>query len=211
MFYLFDMDGVLVDSEPVITAASIAGLAEYGVHAKPDDFIPFIGAGEDRFVGGVAEKYGAVYRVEMKKTVYEKYLEIVDKQLSVYPNTISTLNALREAGHILGLASSADKIKIDANLKAAAIDRDLFSTIIGGEDVKQKKPFPDIYLMAAERLGANPSDCIVIEDAKNGIAAAKAANMRCVAVTTSFTRKELQNDEPDFIIDDISELVSLTL
>ena len=96
-------------------------------------------------------------------------------------------------------------------MKAAAIDRDLFSTIIGGEDVKQKKPCPDIYLMAAERLGVNPSDCLVIEDAKNGIAAAKAAHMRCAAVTTSFTRQELQNDEPDFIIDDISELVGLTL
>ena len=58
---LFDMDGVLVDSEPVILEAALVGLAEYGVKAKPEDFKAYIGAGEDRFIGGVAEKYGLIH------------------------------------------------------------------------------------------------------------------------------------------------------
>lgn len=66
---IFDMDGVLVDSEPVIRMAAIRGLKEYGVFAKPEDFDPFVGAGEDRFVGGVSEKYGVPYVPEMKALV----------------------------------------------------------------------------------------------------------------------------------------------
>lgn len=207
--FLFDMDGVLVNSEPVILAAAISGLAEFGVHAQKDDFKPFIGAGEDKFVGGVAEKHGVPYQLEMKHRVYEKYLELVDNDLEVYKNTLKVLEKLSEAGYSCALASSADFIKIDANLRVAGIKKSIFKAIIGGEDVERKKPFPDIYLLAAEEIGANPGDCIVVEDAINGIQAAKAAGMRSVAVTTSFSRELLEKEQPDFIIHDIGELLSL--
>jgi cytidine deaminase len=77
------MDGVLVDSEPVILAAAIACLTEYGLRVKPEDFVPYIGAGEDRFIGGVAEKYGLIYRKEMKERVYQIYQEIAPKKLKI--------------------------------------------------------------------------------------------------------------------------------
>jgi HAD superfamily hydrolase (TIGR01509 family) len=202
---IFDMDGVLVDSEPVIEAAAIAGLKEYGVPAKPQDFIPFIGAGEDKYIGGVAEKYGVPYKLEMKARVYQIYLELVPLKLKVYDGIIELLNKWHSEGIKMALASSADRIKIEANLRVAGIPPSLFSSIISGEDVKNKKPSPDIYLMAANRIGTNPQECIVIEDALNGIQAAKAAGMKCAAVATSFPKSALEKENPDLIYDKISD------
>mgnify|MGYP001312234965 CR=1 FL=1 len=200
---LFDMDGVLVDSEPVILAAAIAGLKEYGVSAKSEDFVPFIGAGEDRYIGGVAEKYGLEYKVEMKERVYEIYLDMVDSNLRVFDGTVELLNKLKQLGCKLALASSADRIKIDANLRVAGIDKDIFSAIISGEEVKEKKPSPEIYLKAAERIGIAPERCIVVEDAVNGIKSAQAAGMKSIGITTSFDEKTLLDEGADFVCDRI--------
>ncbi len=196
---IFDMDGVLVDSEPVILAAAMAGLKEFGVQAAPEDFAPFIGCGEVRFIGGVAEKYGVAYRPEMKDRVYQIYLEIVDEKLKLYQSVPEYLQQLLAAGYVLALASSADRIKIEANLRVAGIRPDLFSVILSAEDVEKKKPHPEIYLRTAERLGLPPQQCIVVEDALNGIRSAKAAAMRCLAVCSTFTNEELLCESPDFI------------
>ena len=118
---IFDMDGVLVDSEPVITEAAILGLREYGVQAVPEDFIPFVGTGEDRFIGGVAEKYGVRYKPEMKKRVYTIYLEIVQDKIKIFEGVHELLRKLRDMGIRFAVGSSADRIKVDANLKAAGI------------------------------------------------------------------------------------------
>jgi len=206
---LFDMDGVLVDSEPVINEAAILGLAEYGVHAVPEDFIPFIGTGEDRYIGGVSTKYGVPYQLEMKKRVYEIYLEIVDEKIKVFDGVLDLLLLLKEKSIKIALASSADKIKIVANLKAANIPTHLFQEIISGEDVVHKKPSPDIYLLAAQKIGADVSSCIVVEDALNGIQAAKAASMRCIAVSTSFTSEELACEDPNWICSSIADILEL--
>ncbi|MCX7711242.1 MAG: HAD-IA family hydrolase [Clostridia bacterium] len=208
---LFDMDGVLVDSEPVINAAAIMGLAEYGVHAVHEDFLPFVGAGEDKYIGGVAEKYGVTYQVEMKHRVYQIYLDIVPERIKVFDGIHDLLESLNKNGFGVALASSADLIKIDANLKAAKISREFFQAVVGGEDVINKKPSPDIYLTAAKRLGEETKDCIVVEDAINGIMAAKAAGMRCIAVTTSFPREVLIEVKPDYVCDSIPEVKEILM
>jgi beta-phosphoglucomutase len=206
---LFDMDGVLVDSEPVINEAAILGLAEYGVYATPEDFIPFIGTGEDRYIGGVSTKYGVPYQLDMKKRVYEIYLEIVEEKIKVFDGVLDLLLLLKEKGIKVALASSADKIKIVANLKAANIPSHLFLEIISGEDVIHKKPSPDIYLLAAQKIGEEASSCIVVEDALNGIQAAKSASMKCIAVATSFTTEELTHEEPNWICNSIHDVLVL--
>jgi beta-phosphoglucomutase len=206
---LFDMDGVLVDSEPVINAAAITGLAEYGVISKPEDFHPFVGAGEDRYIGGVAELYGVPYKLEMKTRVYEIYLELVPERIKVFEGVKELLSSLQTAGHKMALASSADRIKIDANLKAADISPDYFAAIISGDDVERKKPAPDIYLQAAERISAVPEHCVVIEDALNGIMAAKGAGMKCIAVASSFSAEQLQAENPYFICRHIGKVFDI--
>lgn len=208
---LFDMDGVLVDSEPVIAAAAMAGLKEYGVNAAHEDFLPFIGAGEDKYIGGVSEKHGVPYHLDMKKRVYEIYLDLVDENLTVYQGTRPLLERLTAAGFPIALASSADQVKIRANLRVAGIPTHTFGAVVGGEDVERKKPFPDIYLKAAEMLGADPAACVVVEDAVNGIRAAKAAGMRCIALTTSFSADVLQREEPDAICNAIEDIYDTLL
>ena len=206
---IFDMDGVLMDSEPVIKAAAIAGLKEFGVNAKIEDFEPFVGMGEDRFIGGVAEKHGVPYRPEMKKRVYEIYVDIVADELGIYEGIQEFLSEMKERGYVLALASSADKIKVEANLKVTGIPVSLFSTIICGEDVEKKKPFPDIYLYAARQIGVPPENCLVVEDAISGIKAAKAAGMQCIAVTSSFDRQTLEKEGADLVVDNTVEIASI--
>ncbi|MDD3840016.1 MAG: HAD-IA family hydrolase [Clostridia bacterium] len=203
---IFDMDGVLVDSEPVINAAAIMGLEEYGIDAKPEDFLPFIGAGEDRYIGGVAQKYGVEYKTQMKDRVYQIYLNIVPSMIKVFKGINELLTKLKTSGFKIALASSADKIKIDANLKAATISTSIFDVIVSGEDVRNKKPSPEIYLHTAELLNQETSNCVVVEDAINGIMAAKSAGMKCIAITTSFDRQTLEKECPDYIMDDISQV-----
>ena len=203
---LFDMDGVLVDSEPVILAAAMACLKEYGLQPKAEDFIPYIGAGEDRFIGGVAEKYGLIYRKEMKERVYQIYQEIAPEKLGIYEGAVELLIQLKQHGIHCVLASSADRLKIQTNLNVAGIHENLLSAIISGEDVERKKPAPDIYLTAAQKINILPVNCVVVEDALNGIKAAKAAGMKCIAVATTFDRQMLQEENPDFICGQIVEV-----
>ncbi|MFW6006550.1 MAG: HAD family hydrolase [Halanaerobiales bacterium] len=202
---IFDMDGVLVDSEPVIEAAAIKGLKDYGVEAEPEDFIPFIGKGEDRYIGGVAEKYGVPYKKEMKDRVYEIYLDIVGDKINIFPGTKEILNKLKK-NYQLALASSADLIKIKANLKEANISPDIFQVIFSGDDVENKKPAPDIYLKTAEKMGVSSKNCLVIEDSLSGIKAAKSADMKCAGLTSSFSRNKLIEAGADRVIDEITEI-----
>jgi len=206
---LFDMDGVLVDSEPVIRAAAAEGLRRHGIPAEEPDFIPFTGMGEDRFIGGVAEQYGHVYVPAMKALVYEIYGQLVDARLEVYPQTLPTLHKLKAAGARMALASSADHVKITHNLRVAKIDPNIFGAVIGGEDIARKKPFPDIYLLAAERLGVKPTDCVVVEDAVSGVRAGKAAGANVIGITTSFSREELMDAGADDVVEDIGEIIDV--
>lgn len=203
---IFDMDGVLVDSEEVMREAAMAGLAEYGVHADPEDFTEFVGMGEDLHVGGVAEKHGVPYRTEMKDRVYEIYVDIVDGKLRIMPGAPDTLKNLHDNGIAMAIASSADRIKVEANLRVAGIALELLKAIVTGEDVERKKPAPDIFLTAAEQMGALPEACCVVEDAVSGIQAAKSAGMKCIAITSSFSREELAQHSPDAICAQTSEV-----
>ncbi len=211
MYYIFDMDGVLVRSAPVTIHAAQLILEEYGVKAEPSEFAPFIGAGEARFIGGVAEAHGIPYEPVMKEKLNKKYAEIVGDELPPYPSGKMILEKLKEQGVQFALASSADMIKIKANLGAAGIPLEWFGAIASGEDAEHKKPAPDIFLAAAKRLGADPCDCLVVEDAINGIEAARAAGMKVVTITSYFDRETLEKHKPDAVIDDLMEIPDLQI
>jgi len=189
---IFDMDGVLTDSEPLINAAAIAMFREKGLVVQPEDFLPFVGAGENRYIGGVAETYGFPLEIlAAKKRTYEIYLELVPVRLEAFPGAQTLVGVCREAGLRTAVASSADRIKIEANLRKIGLPPESWDAIVTGDDVERTKPFPDIFLSAARMMGLDPAQCVVIEDAPNGIQAAKAAGMRCVAVAQTFAPERL--------------------
>ncbi len=189
---IFDMDGVLTDSEPLICEAAMGMFRERGVVVQPSDFQPFVGTGENRYLGGVAEKYGIALNIEEAKArTYELYLEMVPLRLESFPGAVDLVLKCRDAGLKCAVASSADRIKIEANLNKIGLPAAKWQAIVTAEDVEKRKPDPSIFLMAASRLGVSPADCTVVEDAVNGIAAAKAAGMRCVAVASTFPASQL--------------------
>jgi HAD superfamily hydrolase (TIGR01509 family) len=104
-----------------------------------------------------------------------------------FPGARELVECLYRQGVPCAVASSADRIKVEANLTTVLrVSLNRFAVIVTGEDVTRRKPHPDIFLEAARLLDISSLDCCVIEDAVHGVEAAKAAGMRCVAVTTSF-------------------------
>ena len=204
---LFDMDGVLVDSEPIINAAAIRALAEFGITARPEDFEPFVGAGEDRYVGGVAELHGQAFVPQMKHRTYEWYLKLLPSMGKAFPGARDLVEHLYWLGIPCAVASSADRIKVEANLtQVLGVPLGHFAAIVNGEDIPRRKPYPDIFIEAARRLDVPPGACCVIEDAVHGVEAAKAADMRCVAVTTSFPADALAAAGADLVRKGIGEI-----
>lgn len=203
---IFDMDGVLVDSEALINAAAVSMFREKGLVVQPDDFLPFVGAGEDRYIGGVAEHYGFPLDVTAAKhRTYEIYLDLVPSRLEAFPGVLELVHACRAAGFRVAVASSADEIKVRANLEKIGLPINFWDVVVTGEDVGNKKPAPDIFLSAAEKLGLSPPNCVVVEDAVNGVQAAKGAGMRCVAVAQTFPPDQMQ--EADVIRDRIADVL----
>jgi HAD superfamily hydrolase (TIGR01509 family) len=189
---IFDMDGVLVESEPFIAEAAVRMFAEKGVAVRPEDFRPFIGTGEDRFLGGVAEARGVELDMPRDKArTYEIYLELIRGRLEPLPGVAGFIARCRFRSLKLAVASSADRVKDEGNLRELGLPVGTFDTVVVGEDVARKKPAPDIFLEAARRLGLDPSSCLVIEDAVSGVAAAKGAGCRCLGITSSFSVGQL--------------------
>lgn len=203
---IFDMDGVLADSEPLINAAAIAMFRESGLVVQPEDFLPFVGAGEERYIGGVAEKYHFTIDLRAAKhRTYELYLDMVPLQLEAFPGAYDLVHACRQARFRIAVASSADRIKVVATLHKIGLPLDFWDAVVTGEQVQHKKPAPDIFLSAAHNLGVSAASCVVVEDAVNGIQAAKAAGMRCVAVAQTFPAERLL--EADLVRETISQIL----
>ena len=208
-YVIFDMDGVIVNSEPVIMKAALDALREGGVPASLDDFTEFIGAGEEHFIIGPCDRAG---RSDLIDPITEQmFLNFENSlgEMKVFPSAKPLIEELSRRGLIIALVSSAAERKLKASLKAAGIAPESFRVILSGSDVTEKKPSPAPYLLAAERLGADPRDCLVIEDALSGVRSAKSAGMNCAAVTTSFEAAELKSAGADFICGDIIEILEI--
>ncbi len=208
---IFDMDGVLVDSEEAITLAGIEALESWGIDAKPEDFKPFTGMGENKFIGGVAEKYDVAFTMDMKDKAYEIYVAKAAERVTVYPWSKPVLTGMAERGIKIALASAADAVKVTCNLECIGVDKSMFSALVTGSDVKHKKPHPEIFLTAAANAGFAPNNTLVVEDALSGVKAAKAAGMRCLALTTSFAEPELRDAGADFVAHTLTDIFDIIL
>ncbi|MDR1172132.1 MAG: HAD-IA family hydrolase [Bacteroidales bacterium] len=204
---LFDMDGVLVDTERQICLAAVQMFKESGVTVQPEDFLPYVGAGENRYIGGVAEKYGIKLDIDTAKfRTYTIYGEIVHGQLEPLAGVREFISKCRAAGIKTAIATSADLMKMEINLREIGLPAATFDATVNGLEVEHKKPAPEIYLTAAGKVGVKPVNCLVVEDAINGVQAAKAAGMQCLALTTSFNAEQLK--QADWICKDLAEALN---
>ncbi len=201
---IFDMDGVLLESEPFLAEAASKMFAEKGFAVAVGEFAPYFGMGEDHLIRSVAEAHGIPLEPAADKArTYAIYLEVIRGRIAPLPGVRDFIAACKAKGLPSAVASSADAVKVAGNLREIAIPAETFDAIVTGSDVARKKPAPDIFREAARRLGLDPSACLVVEDAIVGVAAANAAGARCLAVTTNFSRDKLA--AADWVVTDLSE------
>jgi len=208
---IFDVDGVIADTEPVNAKVTIKVFEDlFGVKSvKPEDFVSGIGRGDEEYVRAGARANGLNLTDEQAKTatkLREKYfIAALNKEpLPVFPGVLELIDAAIESGDFkLAIATSGSFEKSRAIVKSARVPYEKM-VHISGSDVKHRKPDPEIFLIAARRIGLEPNRCCVVEDAPDGVQAAKAAGAKCIAVTNSTTAENLAG--ADFICDSLEQI-----
>lgn len=204
---LFDCDGVLLDSEGGLSIIAADVLhRNYNIPAKPEDFLPFIGTGEDSYIGGVVKKYGFEFTPDMKQDVYVEYINKAHLYIKAFEGAKELIGKLRREGYKVALASSADEIKVEANLRIMDMQRSDFDAVITGSDIDKKKPDPEIYLVAAAKCNAAPENCIVVEDAVSGVLAGMNAKMKIIGFTSSLSSAILEANGAACTVSNYKEL-----
>jgi HAD superfamily hydrolase (TIGR01509 family) len=204
-FVVFDLDGVLVDSEQVWddvreTLARERG-GRYDERAQRD----MMGMSSVEWSRYMHERVGlAETPEEINSTVVERMLERYQAGPPWIPGALEAVERMA-ASFTLGLASSSNRELIDAVLDAGGI-AGLFRATVSSEEVARGKPAPDVYLEAARRLAADPGDCVAVEDSHNGIRSAKAAGMACIAIPNAHYPPGEAVGESDLVLAGVGEL-----
>ncbi|MBR9692822.1 HAD family phosphatase [Candidatus Woesearchaeota archaeon] len=200
---LFDMDGVLVDSERYFISDANKFFEVLIPTWTSDDFANISGRNAIDIHEILTRDYGL-------KMDFDIYIEqatafvrtIYEKKVALMPGVESSIATLKEQGVPIALASSTLRSWIQMVTDRFKLE---FDTVVSAEDVDKGKPAPDIFLKAAADLNAQPSECIVIEDSRNGVAAAKAAGMYCIGFRADYNVKQ-DLSHADMEIDDLGKL-----
>ncbi len=180
---IFDLDGVLADSEPVHLAAEQAALAEHGHELSKAAKQPFVGLANAEIMRGLIDTFGIESTIEALAEAKAGYQRTLLADMDGFPATTELVHRLAAASIPIAVASGSTRWNIDASLEAVGLDG-FFDVRVSAEEVPLGKPAPDVFLEAARRLGVPPEACVVVEDAVPGMTAALAAGMRCVAIPT---------------------------
>jgi HAD superfamily hydrolase (TIGR01509 family) len=207
---IFDLDGVLADSEPWWSQIDAKLLADYGVTYRGEYHQNVVGVSYRIAVEFYKKAFGlSVPTEEMMRRRGEIATEFFANRVGLFPKVEEVLQELRQMKLHLAVATSS--------LSASArpfLDRHqltgFFQVIVTGEEVERGKPAPDIYLRAADKLGIPADACLVVEDALPGVAAAKAANMRAVAIPDRrFVDPDEYEKKADYVLGSLKELPAL--
>lgn len=201
---IFDFDGLLVDSEPIYVKANKRFLSEHGINNFSIINKIFGMRAEETFVL-MKETFNLQGTIDELMNQRNNYIieDFENGILKLMPDLVKILGELSEK-YILAIGSSSKKILLD---KAMEINKfsQFFTVIVCGDDVEKGKPEPDIYLKVAEKLNLSSEECIVLEDAPNGILSGKRAGMKTIAIPNEQT-KDLEFPEPDFILNSLKEV-----
>ncbi|HON91639.1 MAG TPA: HAD family phosphatase [Sedimentisphaerales bacterium] len=210
---IFDVDGLIGDTEPINAKVTIRLLEEiYGLKGvKYEDFAAGYGRGAEAYVRAGARVHGLELTDEQVHAVAEArergLTEAVRNEgLPAFPGVLDLIHAALQDGRFrLSIATSATRELSEAILTAVKVPYERMA-YVSGSDVKKKKPDPQIFLIAIERLGLPANRCVVFEDAPSGVQAARAAGAKCIAVTNTVPADQLNG--ADLIVDSL-ERVSL--
>ncbi len=187
---IFDMDGVLVDSEPMHLQSYQEILAVYGIAYSEEDNREFLGRKDIVILEMLKQRH--ILERSAEDLLFEKesiLARLLQHDSVPRPGLIAVLETAHANGLPMAVASSATLPTIELVVDALGI-RGYFKTLTSGDEVAHGKPAPDVYLLAARRLGIDPRQCLAIEDTAAGITAAKAAAMYCVAIPCDATRHQ---------------------
>jgi len=203
---IFDMDGTLIDSTEADYLAWKHTFADYGIELTYPDYFPLLGKRSHDVAATVLnlnEKQAA--EALQKKATY--FTEIITQNgISTIPHALDFVAWIRSNKLKTALATSSRNMKMKLVLERTGL-LPFFDVLVSGDEVQNGKPAPDIFLMAAERLGIEPAQCLVVEDAVNGVLAAKQAGMQCVAITTTHAAELLHSADADVVVNSFAQLM----
>ncbi len=201
---LWDLDGVIADTGTYHCQAWQDIFGKRGVSFTEEDFMRHFGQRNDTIIRDTVG--GSISPEELDVIASEKeanYRRRVAGNIKPLPGAIELIRALGQHGINMAIASSAPLENIQIIIRGLGIE-DCFQAIVWGQEVAEGKPSPQVFLLAARKLEVEPRNCVVIEDAVAGVAAAKTAAMKCVAVTNSHPRNSLK--EADLIVATLAAL-----
>jgi HAD superfamily hydrolase (TIGR01509 family) len=208
---LLDVDGVIADSEAVNVRATRKAFEELlGITgAATKDFEAGIGRGAAEYVRAGARAHGRELSDEQVAAAVQarqdNFLAILEGEpLPAFPGVLALIQAALASGDFaVAIATSSTRQKSESVLRSAGVPFERMA-YVSGDQVTRKKPDPEVFLLACERLGLPPAKCVVIEDAPNGVAAAHAAGCACIAVTNTAAPAELA--DADLVVDSLADL-----
>jgi HAD superfamily hydrolase (TIGR01509 family) len=159
----------------------------------PDEaFTPYVGRGEDAYLGGPAREHGVELNLpDDKNYTYELYLNAIKGELSAFKGVATFIDKMESSGRPMAIFSAADRMKVEGNLIEIGIDPSRFKIILTGSEVAKKKPDPEGYVRAVKELHLPPGKVLVIEDAVSGIKAGRAAGCPCLGITSTLSSEDL--------------------
>jgi beta-phosphoglucomutase len=205
---IFDMDGVIVDSHGIINRLFTEVInRELHLNITEKEFARWPGIRFDQRLVIIAKEKGLPVSEEqivkaIDKGRLEYYTNII-AYVKLFPGTLTLFDQLKSAGIKLGLGSNGSRNSIEKLMENLKIKK-YFSSVVTFDDVVNPKPDAEMFLKNALELNVNPEECVVVEDAPEGIAAAKAAGMKVIALATTTSREELEN--ADLLLSSISEI-----
>lgn len=200
--FIFDVDGVLLDSEKLYMDMNQAWFKGIGIRLSPEEHQRFIGISAKVFWQHLKinnKLPGSIeYYIETEKQM--KYKMLFEQKLQPTTGVVEFIQWLKQTGFGISIASSGMRKNINLILNKLGISP-YFDFIVSGEDITRGKPEPDIFLKAAEHYGIEPGECMVIEDSTNGVMAAKSAGMKCIGYYNPNSGNQ-DLSTADMIIDD---------
>jgi HAD superfamily hydrolase (TIGR01509 family) len=189
---IFDMDGVIVDSEPRHAKAFLEVLREIGFEQPPAvNWDDYVGRSDFEVWQDFIAKFNPEHSLEqLLKMKRDRVLEIIRREEPIFAGLAELVEKLSQVCK-LGLASGSERPVVEAVLSLQDL-RSFFSAVVTASEIKRGKPDPEIFLRTAELLGVTPADCWVIEDSKPGVKAGLAAGMRVIAITNTHPARELK-------------------